>query len=89
MIDLKETGKGVVLPVKARPGARRSEILGVHGGALKLAVAAAPEKGKANREIVALLSRELKVPKGSIELVRGAGGPEKAFRIVGAVAGRN
>ncbi|MGE3776880.1 MAG: DUF167 domain-containing protein, partial [Pirellulaceae bacterium] len=47
MIQLERHAQGVVLPVRAHPGARREEVRGEHDGALKVSVAAAPEKGKA------------------------------------------
>ena len=51
---------------------------------LRVAVTAAPEKGKANRAIIELLSRSLGVAKSSIELVSGETSPEKRLLIVDA-----
>ena len=50
---------------------------------LRVAVTAAPEKGKANKAIVAILSDALDTPKSSIELVAGDTSPQKRFLIVG------
>jgi uncharacterized protein (TIGR00251 family) len=83
VIKLTEGPDGVGLTVKARPSARRDAILGEHAGALKVSVTAAPEKGKANESIVALLAEKLEVRKRDIRLVRGAHSSEKAFLING------
>lgn len=83
MLELESDPRGVVLPVRAHAAARRNQILGVRDGMLRVAVTAAPEKGKANKAIVALLSRELEVPKSSLELVSGQTSPRKRFLVVG------
>jgi uncharacterized protein (TIGR00251 family) len=59
-------------------------MLGVREGALRVAVTAAPEKGKANRAIAELLAKTLGVSKSSIELISGETSPQKRFLIVGA-----
>ncbi len=59
MIKLQATSSGVLLPVKARPAGKKNAITGEHDGALKVTVTAAPEKGKANAAIVALLAEQL------------------------------
>jgi uncharacterized protein (TIGR00251 family) len=78
-LKLESHPKGTILPVRAHAGARRNAILGVREGALRVAVTAAPEKGKANRAIVTLLSKSLGVPKSSIELFAGNSSPQKRF----------
>jgi uncharacterized protein len=48
MIELRSHQGGVIVPVQAHAGARRNGVLGVRNGMLRVAVTAAPEKGKAN-----------------------------------------
>jgi len=61
----------VRLSVRVVPGARRSEVVGRVGEAWKLRVAAPPERGRANGELVALLARTLRVPRSSVRVARG------------------
>lgn len=75
---------GFNLRVKVVPGARRSEVAGVLGDALKVRVAAPPEDGRANRAVVELLARELGVDEGDFQLVQGATSPRKVFRLARA-----
>jgi uncharacterized protein (TIGR00251 family) len=84
MIEIVQIDRGVVLPVRAHPGARRNGILGVRDGMLRVAVTAAPEKGKANQAIVTVLSDALGVPKSAIELTDGETSPRKRFLIIDA-----
>ena len=42
-VELVEHPLGTVIPVRARPGARREGVDGTHGGALRVSVSAAPE----------------------------------------------
>jgi hypothetical protein len=83
MIELRTVDGGVILPVQAQAGARRNGILGVRNGMLRVAVTAAPEKGKANEAIMKVLGQALGVAKSSIELVCGATSAKKQFLIVG------
>lgn len=81
----------ILLAVKAVPGAKRDEIAGPLGDRLKIRVAAPPEGGRANRAITELLARALGMKARDIELVAGASGAEKTFRLRGvslADAGR-
>lgn len=86
VLALEHDPLGVVLPVRAHAGARRNAIVGVREGTLRVAVSAAPEKGKANQAIVAVLSNALGMPKSGIVLVSGATSPRKRFLIVGGEA---
>ena len=71
------------LQVKVVPGASRDEVAGWLGEALKIRVQAAPEKGKANKAVIRILSELLEVPRRQIELVRGAGSQNKVFAVDG------
>jgi len=63
------TSKGYLLRLTVSPGARRTEVVGLHGDRLKVRLAAAPEKGAANQELIAFLARALNLPKGAFRLL--------------------
>lgn len=83
MIELSEDERGVILSVKVQAGARKNAILGERNGALRIAVAAAPEKGKANRAVNEILSESFGVAKSAIELISGDTSSQKRFLIGG------
>lgn len=83
MIEVIPHERGSVLPVRAQPGARRDALLGERAGALRIAVSAAPERGKANEAIVALLAEALGCRRSEIRLVSGATARDKRFLIEG------
>ena len=85
MIDLEERENGIILPVKAHPGARRNEIRTPQNGMLRVSVTQAPEKGKANKAIIVLLAKELSLRKSQIELLSGETSGQKRF-LVGGVS---
>ena len=74
------------LKVKAIPGASRSEIVVRLGEALKIRVAAPPEGGKANREILQLLAKKLGLLAASVTLVSGAASAAKVVELRGVTA---
>ena len=80
---MEPDSRGVVLPVRAQAGARRNGILGLRGGMLRVAVTAAPEKGKANKALTGILSEALGVPKSAIVLLSGDSSACKRFLILG------
>ena len=86
-IALEESARGTILPVRAQAGARRNGVLGARDGMLRVAVTAAPEKGKANQAIAELLGKSLGVPKSAIQLVAGDTSPRKRFLILGRTIG--
>ena len=83
MIEVRESGTNLLFSVKVQPKASANRVLGEHGGALKVAVTAPPEKGKANAAVIALLSKALGVPKSSIQIVRGDTSRTKTLRVCG------
>ena len=85
-LAIREAAGGAVLAVKAVPGSSRDKILGVLGECLKVATSAAPEKGKANAAIAAILAKALGLDRRSVELVSGPGNPRKEFRLGGLSA---
>ncbi len=83
MIAVSEHAEGCVLPVRAQPGARKAGALGGQAGALKLAVTAPPEDGRANKALTELLRELLGLKRSQVELVSGATSREKRFLIRG------
>ncbi len=74
---------GVLVRIKAVPGAKRDEIVGPHGDRLKVRVSQPPEGGRANAAIVALIARAAGVAEREVTLVSGAASAMKVLRVAG------
>ncbi len=86
MIELGEHAEGCVLPVRAQPGARRAGVQGEQHGALKVAVTAPPEDGRANQALVEVLREALGLKRSQVELLSGATSRDKRFLLRGVSA---
>ena len=64
-------GDSIHVAIKAIPGASKTEFAGIREGRLWVRLAATPEKGKANIELVAFLAKALGCPKRDLALLRG------------------
>ena len=71
------------LQVRVQPKARRNSIEVVDGSKLKIYVTTAPEGGKANDAVVALLAKRLGVAKSHVRIVRGHKSRDKLLDIEG------
>jgi len=74
-------GDDLLLRVYLQPRASRDEIVGPHGDALKIRVAAPPVEGKANRRLGEFLADQFGVPPSRVELHKGHGSRIKLWRI--------
>jgi uncharacterized protein (TIGR00251 family) len=83
MIEIVAHAEGCILPVRAQPGAKKVGIMGEQNGALKVAVAAPPEQGKANRALRDALSQSLGIKRSAVELLSGTASRDKRFLIRG------
>lgn len=83
MIALEAHPQGVVVPVKAQPGARRNGLAGEHAGALKVQVTQAPEDGKATEAVLDLLADVLAVKHSQVKLLSGATSRQKRILVTG------
>ena len=81
MIDIKDHADGCVLPVRAQPGAKKVAVVGEHGGALKIAVTAPPDAGRANDALIEALRDKLGLKRAQIELISGQTSRDKKFLI--------
>jgi uncharacterized protein len=71
----------IVLTLHVQPGAKRTEIAGQHGDALKIRLAAPPVDGKANAELLRFLADAFGVPLRDVTLMRGDSSRQKVVRI--------
>lgn len=83
MIEVAPHEAGAILPVRAQPGARKNAVLGERAGALRVAVSAAPEKGKANAAIALVLAEALALKPSQVRLLSGETARDKRFLIAG------
>lgn len=81
MIELVVQGDVVLVPVKVVPGASKTRIVGELDGRLKVAVTAAPEKGKANNALAAFLAKRLGIKRRAVSVIAGHTSPVKTIRI--------
>jgi uncharacterized protein YggU (UPF0235/DUF167 family) len=70
------------------PGASRAGVVGRHGDAWKLRVAAPPEGGRANDAVIRLLADTLALPRASVTLVSGHGARDKIVELTGLEPGQ-
>jgi uncharacterized protein len=82
LYEVRDDGT-VVLAVHAQPGAGRSAVVGRHGDALKVRVAAPPERGRANEAVAAMLAELLGVKPSAVSLVSGETSRQKRFAVAG------
>jgi len=75
------------LRVHVQPRAKRSEVAGRHGDALKVRLAAPPVDGAANEELVRLLAEALGLPRRSVRIVAGITGRDKVVEVDGLAPG--
>lgn len=83
MISLELRATGVILPVRAQPGAKKNALTGEHSGQLKVSVTQAPEKGKANAAIIEVLADALDLKRSQIALLSGETSSQKKFLVTG------
>jgi uncharacterized protein (TIGR00251 family) len=85
-LAVAEDAGSVRVDVQVAVRAGRSAVLGVLGGRLKIALAAAPVDGAANEELVNFLARALGRPLRDVSVLRGARSKRKTVAIAGATA---
>jgi uncharacterized protein len=73
----------VQISIKVQPNAGRNEVVGSSGSVWKIKIAAAPDKGKANKELIDFLSDKLNIKKAQISILRGQTSHNKVLLIDG------
>lgn len=77
---------GIEFEVLVTPGSAKACVRGVHGTALKVAVHAPPEKGKANAEVEELLAEYFGLPARQVHVVSGQTSRKKRVQVLGVTA---
>lgn len=77
---MRETKDGIVFQLKISPNASKNEVIKLTEG-VKVKITAPPVDGKANKCLIAYLAKLFKVPKTSIEILRGETSKEKTLLI--------
>jgi uncharacterized protein (TIGR00251 family) len=89
---LRPVREGVLLAVRAQPGAKKTALAGVYGeGAaaqLKVAVKASPVEGRANEALIEFLAETFALTKGAVEIVSGELSRTKVILLRGETMGR-
>jgi hypothetical protein len=73
----------ITLTLHIQPGAKKTEVAGLHGEALKIRLAAPPVDGKANEALIKFVAETLRLPKSAVSLKSGQSSRHKVLEIVG------
>jgi hypothetical protein len=83
---IRSTREGVILSLHVQPGAKRTEVVGEYGDALKIRLAAPPVDGKANARLIEFLADRLGIAGYRVELVAGLSSRAKRVAVSGVSA---
>ena len=83
---LRQGDRQTTLTLHIQPGAKKTEVAGEHGDALKIRLAAPPVDGKANAALIAFVADRLGVAKSAVSLKSGQTSRRKVLEVVGAPA---
>lgn len=77
----RRQGDVITLTLHVQPGAKRSELAGLHGEALKIRLAAPPVEGRANEALLKFIAKLFDVPLRQVELRQGGQSRHKVVAI--------
>jgi len=80
----RRDGETITLSLHVQPGAKRSEIAGLHGEALKVKLAAPPVEGRANDALLEYITELFAVPLRNARLIQGARSRHKVVAVTGS-----
>lgn len=83
---IETTPTGVNIRIYVTPRASANKIVGIHNGALKVALTAPPVEGAANKALVEFLAKTLGVPKSAVSLISGVISRHKTVYVTGIEA---
>ncbi len=80
----RRDGEDWLLSLYLQPGAKKTAVVGLHDGALKLRLSAPPVEGKANAALITWLAATFGVPKNRVLIVGGELMRRKRVRVIGS-----
>jgi uncharacterized protein (TIGR00251 family) len=80
----RRNGDILTLTLHVQPGAKRTEVAGLHGEALKIRLAAPPVEGRANEALLKFIAEFFGVPLRQVELKQGGQSRHKVVAITGS-----
>lgn len=80
----RRNGEVITLTLHVQPGAKHSEIVGMHGEALKIKLAAPPIEGRANEALLKFIAELFAVPLRKVELKQGGQSRHKVVAVSGS-----
>jgi uncharacterized protein (TIGR00251 family) len=80
----RRSGDVVTLTLHIQPGAKRTEVAGLHGDALKIRLAAPPIEGRANEALLKFIAESFAVPLRQVELRQGGQSRHKVVAVTGS-----
>jgi uncharacterized protein (TIGR00251 family) len=83
---VKDRDGNVELRLYCQPRASKTEIVGLHGDAIKVRLAAPPVEGQANTKLCQFLSKFFGVPRQDVQILAGEGARQKRVLIKGKTA---
>jgi uncharacterized protein (TIGR00251 family) len=86
MIRVEDKSGAARFSIRVSPGASRSAVIGEYDDALKVSIAAPPEKGKANKALIEFLSQVLETRRASVSVVSGETSRDKVVAVEGFTA---
>lgn len=86
MIPVIDTKQGATFAIKVHPHARKNQVTGEVGNALKVSLTSPPVEGRANKACIEFFAKVLKVPVSSITIAAGQNSRNKVIRVVGLTA---
>lgn len=83
---VRDVADGCTVSVRLHPGAKKDAVMGLHGGAVKIALSAPPVDGRANEALIAFVAEKVGLPRARVSLVAGATSRSKVLRVTGRSA---
>lgn len=80
----RRQGEILTLTLHVQPGAKRTEVAGLHGDALKIRLAAPPVEGRANEALLKFVAASFGVPLRQVELKQGGQSRHKVVAVMGS-----